>query len=42
MDIIAIVAFLLGGLILVCGYYHLIYKLPRMTKDVETRIRWKL
>jgi len=35
---IAFSAFLLGGIILVCGYYHLIYKLPKMTKDMETRI----
>lgn len=35
---IASLAFLLGGIILVCGYYHLIYVLPRMTKDMETRL----
>jgi len=35
---IAFLAFLLGGIILVCGYYHLIYILPKMTKDIEARI----
>jgi ABC-type multidrug transport system permease subunit len=29
---------LLGVLIVVAGYYHLIYKLPKMAKDVETRL----
>ena len=35
---IASLAFLLGGLLLIFGYYHLVYVLPRMTKDVETRV----
>lgn len=35
---IASLAFLLGGLILVCGYYHLIYLLPKVAKDTETQI----
>jgi len=35
---IASLALLLGGIILACGYYHLIYVLPKMTKDMETRI----
>lgn len=30
--------FLLGSVILVCGYYHLVYVLPRMAKDAEARI----
>jgi amino acid permease len=35
---IASLAFLFGGLLLAYGYYHLVYVLPKMTKDVETRI----
>jgi hypothetical protein len=31
-------AFLVGSIILICGYYHLIYVLPIMSKDVETRL----
>lgn len=35
---VASLAFLLGGLILAFGYYHLVYVLPRMAKDMETRV----
>jgi hypothetical protein len=35
---IASLAFLLGGLILIYGYYHLVYVLPRIMKDMETRV----
>jgi hypothetical protein len=38
IDIIPSLAFLLGGVILACGYYHLVYVLPRMAKDIETRL----
>jgi len=31
-------AFLIGGLLILCGYYHLVYVLPRMGKDIEARI----
>jgi Na+/melibiose symporter-like transporter len=34
----ASLTFLLGGLILLVGYYHLVYVLPEMTKDGETRV----
>lgn len=35
---IASLAFILGGLVLVCGYYHLVYMLPKAAKDMETHI----
>jgi len=38
IDKTASLALLLGSSILVCGYYHLVYVLPRMAKDMETRI----
>lgn len=31
-------AFLIGGLLILCGYYHLVYVLPRMGKNIEARI----
>ena len=38
VDQIGALAFLLGSAVLVCGYYHLVYVLPRTGKDVETRV----
>jgi Ca2+/Na+ antiporter len=38
MDPTKLLPLLLGSLILICGYYQLIYKLPKMTKDIETSI----
>ena len=38
VDKAASLALLLGSSILVCGYYHLVYVLPRMAKDMETQI----
>jgi heme/copper-type cytochrome/quinol oxidase subunit 4 len=35
---LCILAFWIGGLLILFGYYHLVYVLPRMSKDVETRI----
>jgi uncharacterized membrane protein len=38
VDQIGSLTFLLGSVVLVCGYYHLVYVLPRMAKDMETRV----
>ena len=38
VDQIGSLSFLLGSAVLVCGYYHLVYVLPRMAKDMETRV----
>jgi len=38
IDGIAFLSFLLGSIILAVGYYHLVYVLPKMAKDMETRI----
>jgi len=34
----ASLVYILGGLIVIFGFYHLVYVLPRMAKDMETRI----
>jgi uncharacterized membrane protein len=34
----SLLSLLLGSLILICGYYHLIYMLPKTMREMETRI----
>jgi hypothetical protein len=38
VDKTASLALLLGSSIMVCGYYHLVYVLPKMAKSMETQI----
>ncbi|MEM2144588.1 MAG: hypothetical protein QW279_04455 [Candidatus Jordarchaeaceae archaeon] len=35
---LCILGFWIGGLLTVYGYYHLVYVLPTLGKDIETRI----
>jgi hypothetical protein len=38
IELIGFMAILTASLLIVCGYYHLVYVIPRMSKDVEARV----
>jgi hypothetical protein len=38
IESIGYIAIFMASLLIVCGYYHLVYVIPRMSKDVEARV----
>lgn len=38
IELIGFIAIFIASLLIVCGYYHLVYVIPRMGKEVDARV----